>query len=261
MNSSHDPKFNHIFLEDIKIDVVMTCYNSSKYISCAIESVAKQSHKNWEIIICDDFSTDKSLKVIDECIKRLNIKNKIIIIKHNKNYGCGTSLKDCIDKGTGNLIAILDSDDTLENIYCLQKMIIQHIIYPKASMVYSNYNVCDKNLKKYDIGPNRSLNKNETYFDGKIHISHFKVIKRKYYNKTDGINDKLLLHIDKDLILKLEEVGQLIFINELLYNFRKREDSITYSFHKKQEEYKNQIYEMNLKMIEDTKKRRSLENS
>lgn len=258
INNSYSPKFNHIFLEDIKIDVVITCYNSSKYIGYAIESVAKQSHKNWEIIICDDCSTDDSLKVIDDYINKLQIQSKITIIKHAQNYGCGTSLKDCIDRGTGKLIAILDSDDTLSDDYCFQKMIIQHIIHPKASMVYSNYNICDKNLKKYLDGPNRALRKDETYLSGKTHISHLKMIKRKYYDKTDGVNDKLLLHIDKDLVLKLEEVGQLIFLDELLYNYRKREDSITYSFHKKSEDYKNKVHEMDLKMIEDAKKRRDL---
>ncbi len=122
MKNNHSPKFNHIFLEDIKIDVVITCYNSSKYIGYAIESVAKQSHKNWEIIICDDCSTDDSLKVIDDYINKLQIQSKITIIKHKQNYGCGTSLKDCIDRGTGKMIAILDSDDTLEGNCCFQKM-------------------------------------------------------------------------------------------------------------------------------------------
>ncbi|KKK96525.1 hypothetical protein LCGC14_2661870, partial [marine sediment metagenome] len=56
------------------------------------------------------------------------------------------------------------------------------------------------------------------YLDGKVRVSHFKMLKRKCYEMTEGINPKLRQTVDKDLNLRLEEVGRLVYIDaDLIY--------------------------------------------
>ena len=50
------------------VSVVMSCYNSEKYIDVAIRSLVTQKYTNWELIIVDDFSTDNSIKIIEKCV-------------------------------------------------------------------------------------------------------------------------------------------------------------------------------------------------
>ncbi|MEQ8425395.1 MAG: glycosyltransferase family 2 protein, partial [Cyclobacteriaceae bacterium] len=62
----------------LKISVIMAAYNAEKYIQEAIYSVINQSHKNWELIIVDDGSTDQT----GEIVKRLT-DNRIIYIRQD----------------------------------------------------------------------------------------------------------------------------------------------------------------------------------
>ena len=72
--------------------VLIANYNNAKYIKKAIESVLKQTYKNWEIVIVDDASTDNSLEVIRPYLKDKRIK----LVKHKENQGWET-LEDAIE--------------------------------------------------------------------------------------------------------------------------------------------------------------------
>jgi len=73
-----------------KISVLMTVYNTEKYLNDAIKSVLKQTYKNFELIIVDDKSTDNSRKIIRK------YKNKKILFK--KAYRPTKIFKLCIKK-------------------------------------------------------------------------------------------------------------------------------------------------------------------
>ncbi len=63
-----------------KVSIIIAAYNSEKYIKLAIESIKKQSYKNWELIIVNDCSTDSTKKIIEK-----NKSKKILIINLKKN--------------------------------------------------------------------------------------------------------------------------------------------------------------------------------
>jgi len=216
-----------------KVDIAMACYNSGKFIDTAIKSIIKQTYKNWQLIIVDDCSTDKSYEIVKNFIDNSDCKDKIKIFKHKKNYGYGRTLKDAIANGDGELIAIVDSDDALANKNAFKIMVKKHMEHPEASLVYSNYYRCNSNLIPTKCSCSRQLKEGEFYLYNKIRISHLKVIKRSYYNKTEGVNGKLLKTVDKDLVLKLEEVGRLIYVDKLLYSYRKHNKSLSLSLNKK----------------------------
>lgn len=91
------------------IDIIMPVYNSEKYIKTAIESVKKQSIKNWNLIIIDDCSNDKSAEEIENNIK--DIKEKVIFIKNEKHIGIANTRNKGIEKSNNKYIAFLDADD------------------------------------------------------------------------------------------------------------------------------------------------------
>lgn len=86
----------------------MGVYNGEKYIRESIESILNQTYKNFELIICDDGSKDKSLEIINEYQKK---DNRIIVIKNEKNLGLAASLNNSIKMAKGEYIARMDCDD------------------------------------------------------------------------------------------------------------------------------------------------------
>lgn len=84
----------------------MPVYNSEKYLKEAIKSILNQTFKEFEFIIIDDGSTDKSLEIINEYKDP-----RIVLIKHKTNKGIIYSLNEGLKKTNGKYIARMDADD------------------------------------------------------------------------------------------------------------------------------------------------------
>jgi len=95
------------------VSIIVPVYNSEKYIERCIVSVMKQTNPNWELIIVDDGSTDKSADIID----RIARNEKKIRYYYQNNSGAGMARNLGITKATGDYIAFLDSDDYLSKDY------------------------------------------------------------------------------------------------------------------------------------------------
>lgn len=245
-----------------KISIAMTTYNTADYVKDAISSIVSQDYLNWELVIVDDYSRDKTVTVVKWLINHFKINDKTKLIQRNENAGYGRALKTAIEKSSGELVAIVDSDDALAREDALSIMVAEHGKHPEASLVYSTYYVCrgvkltTEGAKTKKITP---IPHGETYLSGEMRrwrVSHLKVFKREAYDKTDGLDERLVKSVDNDLVLKLEEVGSLIYIPEPLYFYRRRAKSITSSFHKKPDAYKNEAKRMRLLMIKNAKQRR-----
>ncbi len=220
--------------ENPLISIAMACYNAELHIRDAIKSIVIQDYPNWELVIVDDKSKDNSLKAIDQCIREFNIADKTKVFKHDVNCGYGCTLKDACEKSTGELVAIVDSDDALANHKALRVMVNVHKKHPTASMTYSNYILCDQQLKPQRPVRTKQMPPGRHFLQGGIRISHLKVFKRALYDKTEGIDPTIRRTIDKDLLLKLEEVGNLIHVDEDLYYFRNHPAQLGYTFPKKE---------------------------
>lgn len=89
------------------ISVVMSVYNGEKYLDEAIQSILTQTYKDFEFIIINDGSTDKSLEIIEKYKK--NDERIVLISRENK--GLIASLNEGIEKAKGKYIARMDADD------------------------------------------------------------------------------------------------------------------------------------------------------
>ncbi len=93
-------------LKDPKITVLLSVYNDEKYIGKAIDSILSQTFKDFELLIIDDSSTDKTRDIIQ------SYKDpRIRLVKNNKNIGITKSLNKGLKTARGIYIARLDSDD------------------------------------------------------------------------------------------------------------------------------------------------------
>lgn len=91
-----------------KVSVITPSWNSEKHILKTIESVQRQSYTNWEMIIVDDCSTDKTCEIVEEITKN---DSRIRLIKQEVNGGAAKARTRAMRNATGRFIAYLDSDD------------------------------------------------------------------------------------------------------------------------------------------------------
>lgn len=90
------------------VSIIMPAYNSEDFIGYAIESVIAQTYSNWELIIVDDCSTDKTAQIINDYSKN---DSRIKYKKLSANSGAAVARNKAIEFATGRFIAFLDSDD------------------------------------------------------------------------------------------------------------------------------------------------------
>lgn len=92
----------------MRVSVIIAAYNCEQVIGEAIESILNQSFKDWEVIICDDASTDNTAGVIEEYTRR---DSRIKVLRNHENMKAAYTRNRCIEVANGEYIAIEDADD------------------------------------------------------------------------------------------------------------------------------------------------------
>lgn len=90
------------------ISVAIGTHNGSKCIEQAINSILNQTYQSFEIIVCDDCSTDNTVTIIKSLMTK---DNRIHLLQNPVNVGLNITLNNCIEASHGSLIARMDDDD------------------------------------------------------------------------------------------------------------------------------------------------------
>ncbi|MFA5107424.1 MAG: glycosyltransferase family A protein [Patescibacteria group bacterium] len=90
------------------VSVIIPAYNAERFISQTISALVKQTYQNFELLIIDDASTDRTVAVIEKYQAR---DRRIIVYKHSQNTGQVVSRNEALRSATGKYIAINDHDD------------------------------------------------------------------------------------------------------------------------------------------------------
>ncbi len=123
------------------VSVIMPMYNSESYVGKAIESVIGQTYPNWELLVVDDGSTDRSCEIVrayavrDRRVQLLVNDNPVGMPYAPRNYG--------IQHAKGDYIAFLDSDDMWLREKLSQQLVVFHRDQ-RTAVVYSDYEKIDE---------------------------------------------------------------------------------------------------------------------
>lgn len=127
-----------------EISVIVPAFNVEKYISKCINSILNQSFSNFELIIIDDGSTDKTSSI---CKKLEGSDNRIKYVR-KMNEGQGKARNIAVKMARGKWLAFVDSDDWINSVYLEN-------LYMQAEKTNSDIVVCDyieyDNLSKHKI--------------------------------------------------------------------------------------------------------------
>lgn len=191
--------------------IIITCYNREKLISRCIRSALHQKNINrydYEIIVVDDFSKDKSLEKISE------FDSLVRVLKNKKNYGLAFSRNAGLKKAKGKYVVMLDSDDFLaENFLFISGLFLESNPWDAAATDYFKVNLKGVKIKKV------SAKKNP--------IACGILFKKKTLESIKFYNQKLRLHEEIDLMKRFLKKYRLGYINLPLYRYTKHRKSLT----------------------------------
>ena len=123
----------------MKYSIIIPVYNVEKYLKQSIQSVLDQSYEDFEVILIDDGSTDKSPAICDELAE----KDERVKVIHKQNGGVSSARNEGIRQAKGDYILFLDADDWYDT-----KLLENCLPYTEKELnaFYFNYANIYKNL-------------------------------------------------------------------------------------------------------------------
>jgi glycosyltransferase involved in cell wall biosynthesis len=206
------------------ISLVITVYNRERYLSAAIESILKQTRTDWDLLIWDDGSTDKSVEIARTYAK-LDDRMKVVAAKHT---GRGQALCDAIANTTGKYLGIVDSDDLLapEALWETAAVLDSQ---PNVGMVYTDYLVIDEAGEIKGLGKRCQIPYSKDRLLVDFMTFHFRLMRREVYNAVGGIDPEFKAAQDYDLCLRLSEVTEVVQVKKSLYLYRNHQENISHT--------------------------------
>lgn len=182
-----------------------------------LRSIEQQTYDDWELILVDDCSTDNTVAVLKEYIKSSSAQEKYQLVLSPKNGGVSFAKGLGVERATGEIIVICDHDDALAP-EALSEVVKAHTQNPKSSIVYTQHYNCDQLLRPVEIAPGSGHVRYSDILEEKV--GHLLTFKRSAYQQTTGYDPSFKVADDKNIIYKLEEVGDVVFVEKPLYYFR-----------------------------------------
>lgn len=201
------------------ISVLMPTYNVEKYVEEAVRSILDQTWKNFELIIVDDCSTDKTFAILQKLAQEdLRIK----LYRNEANLKICKTLNRAWSYATGNYIARMDGDDvsTPDRFQVLMNFLYTH---KKCGLVGSGMITIDETGKELSYS---SLVHSNYYIKKVIKyrspIAHIWIARREVYEKLKGYRE-IPYAEDADFIFRCVRNGfELANVREYLYKCRIR---------------------------------------
>ena len=211
--------------ESIKISVLLPVYNAEKYISEAVASILSQTYTNFELIILDDGSTDRSMSII----QGFN-DSRIRIASNESNSGLIYTLNKGLKLAKGEYIARMDADDiSLPTRF--EKQVEFLDAHPEVGVLGTNYETFGKESKKSNLFCLNNEIRVVKYFENPI--CHPSVMIRKAVIEANNIayrNDFLHME-DWGFWMDLSKHTELRNLPETLLKYRLEGQNITVKNH------------------------------
>jgi len=216
-------------IEKPLVSVIMPVYNSDNYIGQAIESVLSQDYPNFEFIIIDDGSTDKTREVIqrytDSRIKYL----------HQENKGVSSARNMGIRHAHGRYIMPLDADDMMASA-SMTKHLEKFEKHPEAGLVYSDVLLIDESCNPLRVMTKPEYQDRKSLIRDLFRAGHpivpFRLgIRRSVFEKIGFYDEHLLVGEDYDMMRRFVKAGlKAHHLGEAMHLRRVQSNSLTRTY-------------------------------
>jgi len=207
------------------ISVLMPVYNAESYVAEAVESVLSQSFADFEFLIINDGSRDRSRSILQAYADQ----DPRIRLISRENRGLIASLNELVAQARGEFLARMDADDIcLSNRFSQQVAFLQ--AHPEVLCVGGAYDMIDAQGKLITLvkPPEQDAEIQEQMLSGGTAIQHpCAMVRRRALLQVRGYDRKTFLAEDLDLWLRLGEMGQLANLPDPVLRYRVHDQSLS----------------------------------
>lgn len=214
------------------ISIIIPIYNVEKYIVDCLKSIEQQTFKDFEVIIVDDGSTDKTVEVVDHFNKNFNYK----VIKQ-ENKGVSAARNVGIQASRGKYLCFVDSDDVLDKNYLrilydsIQNSDIAIVKKEDISEVEHMY-LCEKVSGKYTTyDKNSALH---MLLMGRLQVGIWGLLSKAELFQNNFFAEGYAYSEDLEMVWRLiASANSIAICNDQLYGYRLRDGSAMTKMNKK----------------------------
>lgn len=218
------------------VSIIVPCYNYGQFLTECLNSVLKQSFRQWECIVVDNGSTDNTAEVVAQFS---NVDARFKYIRTEQN-GVSFARNTGIRNSSGKYILPLDADDKIEALF-IEKTFLAFEKQPALTLVYSNARLFGASSGEWHLP---DYNFRNLLIENSIFCTA--LFKRSDYDLTKGYNEDMREGFeDWDFwISLLKNGGEVYKVPEVLFNYRIRSQSRNHSIDKeRQKKLRQQIFE------------------
>lgn len=204
----------------MKISVIMSIYNCAPYLEQAIQCILYQTYTDWELILCDDDSTDNTYSIAQQFQKQY--PNKIVLLQNTANMGLNYTLNRCLENAKGEYIARMDGDDLCSSDRFAKEVAV--LDHQKDIAIVSSYlEYFDEDDGVWGICKYREYPQKKDFLRGSQFCHAASMVRKEAFDAVKGYTvDKRLLRVeDYHLWMKMYAAGYRGYnIQEPLYQMR-----------------------------------------
>ena len=206
------------------VSLIIPAYNREAFIGEAIESVLRQTYGDFELVVWDDGSTDRTVEVATRATAG-DLRVRVVRAEHR---GVCASLNAAARELKGRYIGWVDSDDALVPT-TLERTVALLEARPKVGMVYTRYLAMDENGGVLGVGRRSTIPYSKERLLTDFMTFHFRLLRRNAFDGIGGLDESIPLAEDYDLCLKLSESAEIAHIPEPLYQYRVHRDALSHT--------------------------------
>ena len=214
------------------ISIAMATYNGAKYLREQIDSILAQSIQDFELVVCDDCSTDETFSILKEYALR---DNRVKVFFFFFNWGFKKNFEKVIKLTQGDYVALSDQDDiwTPDHLEVLMKEMrgeVQIVCGKPLFVNENNQKLPDEyDYFKMDYIPKDNDEHARHFFLGKsTYQGASMLIKRDFFDTALPIPDSVLYH-DSWFVALAFFMGGIVYVDKYIMRYRRLSNSITYS--------------------------------
>ncbi len=196
-----------------KVSLYIPAYNAAKYIKAAVDSALNQTYTDLEVCICDDGSTDNTLELLEQTYGH----HPRVRWFSQANGGTAKASNMAVRLCRGMYIGQLDADDVLKPNAV--ELAVNYLDNHDVGFVYS---ACD--VINADGQFVRLLNHSHDFSHGGLLygniVGPFRFYRKRDWMRANGFSEDLITTEDYDLALKMAEVCDFHYINDVNYSYR-----------------------------------------